>query len=44
MTNEQTRTESLNDIPESVVFRWAMKAAVFGLFVGVAAGIAALAG
>ncbi|HEX6909821.1 MAG TPA: hypothetical protein VF142_05490 [Longimicrobium sp.] len=42
MRNEQAPTGSLNDIPRSVLFRWMMKAAVLGLFLGVAAGIAAL--
>lgn len=41
MQNEPAPAESFQ-IPESVLFRWVMKAAVFGLFVGVAAGIVAL--
>ena len=35
-------SEPLDRIPPSTVGRWAMKAAVLGLFAGVAAGIAAL--
>lgn len=32
----------LNRIPSSTVGRWALKAALLGLFVGIAAGTAAL--
>jgi hypothetical protein len=42
MPNEPAPTDSLKDIPGSVVLRWMMKAAAFGLFLGVAAGIVAL--
>jgi hypothetical protein len=38
------KSKSSFDIPESVVLRWAMKAFLLGLFVGVAAAISALAG
>lgn len=33
---------SLDRVPESVLLRWMMKAALFGLFIGTAVGIAAL--
>jgi hypothetical protein len=41
-TTMPAESAPLNRIPPSTVGRWAMKAAVLGLFTGVAAGIAAL--
>jgi hypothetical protein len=43
MQSQPNADQSLNDIPAATVHRWMMKAALLGLFVGVAAGIAALA-
>jgi hypothetical protein len=43
MQSQPNADSSLNDIPVSTLRRWMMKAALLGLFVGVAAGIAALA-
>lgn len=42
MHSQSTPTHSLHRIPASVLHRWMMKAAAFGLFVGIAAGVAAL--
>jgi hypothetical protein len=42
MQPQNTLTESSEGIPQSVVLRWVMKAALFGLLVGAWAGFAAL--
>lgn len=42
MPTQSAPAESLDRIPASTVGRWAVKAAILGLFVGVAAGAAAL--
>jgi hypothetical protein len=42
MSNQPAPPVSLDRIPESVLLRWMMKAALLGLFVGTAVGIAAL--
>jgi hypothetical protein len=44
MQSEPVPSDSFDQIPGSVLLRWMMKAALFGLFVGVAVGIAVLQG